>query len=349
MKKIIFISLLLFLSLFVGAKMYAYQFPITQLGDCRDSQECHLYCEVSEHKPACWSYSVYGVKENVLGDEAAETKLSTLGITFPISELGNCVNLSSCKAYCSLTQNLASCQTFAKSHGLTNKEKIVEKAQTELGCNSTTECQAFCDQETNQTACKAFAQKYHLKLQTKNKLIEAAQNQLGCASLTACRQFCALPENQDKCQQFAKQYGLDTNSQREQLVATAKERLGCTSFEDCREFCQTPENVDQCQNFGQAIKEQVQQKLEERFSCDTNEECRKQCQEHPDNCPGFPNLLPGASPLLKENNLIVPPPRYKESTSSDSMTPVQKINQTEIIQNSEIPKVEESLHSTMGL
>jgi len=62
-------------------RVSAYEFPIVELGNCRDVRECHLYCEIPSHKAACWSYSVYETV-SVLGDESPETKVSALGITF---------------------------------------------------------------------------------------------------------------------------------------------------------------------------------------------------------------------------------------------------------------------------
>lgn len=349
--KLLLTGFLLFSAGVVMPKIiHAQTFPVRELGNCRDSAECHLYCEIPEHKPGCWSYGVYRRQSDVLGEETPETKLEQLGITFPIAELGNCANLTACKSYCATPQNKAACTTYAQNHGLAKGERILAKAKAELGCSTKDECVAFCQVESNRAACSAFAKKYHLRLYIKNQLVEAATSELGCTTIEACRTLCAEPSNQAKCQALAEKLGLGVQARREALVEKAKQELGCTSFAQCKTFCQEETNRDKCRNFGQAIKEQVKSKLQERFDCETNEECRKQCQEHPDNCPGFPNLLPGASPLLKKNNLIVPPPRYKDATPSNILP--ENLNSKEIMRTdktSQTQQVEESSQSTMGL
>src|SRR3989338_7073877 len=92
-----FLSLLIILVIYVirSQTAFGYQFPVPELGNCRDQKECFLYCQIPLHKPACWSYGVYATKENVLGETTVEESLSRLGIAFPVPELGNCANFSS--------------------------------------------------------------------------------------------------------------------------------------------------------------------------------------------------------------------------------------------------------------
>ena len=46
------------------------------------------------------------------------------GITFPIAELGNCVDVASCKTFCDDPKNHQICIDFAKKHNL-DKEQII--------------------------------------------------------------------------------------------------------------------------------------------------------------------------------------------------------------------------------
>ncbi len=301
MKKItaIFFGLLL---LFAGTKaVNSYEYPVPELGNCRDRQECHLYCEVPNNKPACWAYNVYAVGTDVLGDESPETKVAALGITFPITELGNCANVAACKTFCVDLQNQAVCREFAVKHGLANKEKIIDKAKLELGCTTTEECRQLCELETNRSLCRTFAKKYHLKGAVKNLLVESAKNELGCTNHAECRLLCEKPENREKCVNLARRLGRG-DTRKEELILKAKESLGCTSFEDCKSFCQNPENAEKCRNFGAAVRQHVEDKvkneLKEKLGCTTAEECRKVCETNPERCPNFPKLGGSPNPLM---------------------------------------------------
>lgn len=286
--QVIFGILIFLTGLFLVKSVEAYTYPIYELGNCRDFRECHLYCEIPVNKAACWSYSVYGVKD-VLGDETAETKVAELGVTFPIAQLGNCTTLAACKNFCNISTNQTTCAAFAQSHGLANKESVVTKAQTELGCATKEDCKEFCAKEENRDACTSFAKKYHLKTVAVNPTLEAAKTELGCATIDACRAFCAKEENRTKCSEFGKKNGKG-GARKEELVGRAKQELGCTSFEDCRAFCQDKTNADKCRNFGSSIRTKPLEQTGVVGDCKTAAECKKACTDHPEKCPTFPKL-----------------------------------------------------------
>lgn len=269
----------LFLSKFSPVR--AVQYPIPQLGNCRDQYECHLYCEIPDNHASCWSYSVYGI--NVLGDESPEDKLALLGITFPVTELGNCATLNECRAYCDQEANKPACRTFAQTKKLTSKEIIIDKARSELGCSTVETCKVFCSEERSKGTCQTFAKKYHLRMVARDTMLEAARTELGCTTREQCKALCALPENGERCETLGKKFG--KVSVREQLVERAKTELGCTSFASCRTFCQDKTNRDACRNFGAAVRT-LQNKTNK--DCGTPLECRKACAANPDKCPDFP-------------------------------------------------------------
>lgn len=210
-KFVVFLFITTFIAIKWVSSTSAYQFPIAELGNCRDQKECRIYCEVPDHKPACWSYAVYGVKENVLGIETPETKIALLGIRFPITELGNCENLSECKQYCDQSFNQSACRDFGNKNGLTNKEIIVSKAKEELPCATLDECKQFCEDETNRNQCQMFAKKYLLKKakpsRTNSKKILQG---LGCLTREECRKACE--KNPSRCPFFPKKTAPATDS-----------------------------------------------------------------------------------------------------------------------------------------
>ncbi|MBI4990682.1 hypothetical protein HZB96_01145 [Candidatus Gottesmanbacteria bacterium] len=188
-------------------------YPIPELGNCRNARECQLYCDIPANTPACWSYEKYVLNGNVLGEE-------TVNVTYPISELGNCNSASECFIFCNQPQNQTTCYEFAKTRGFIKEkpkipENIVELAKIELGCKSDLECMVFCQLPENFDACRAFGQKYNLvpppdrrELGPPPEVMKKAKNELGCDSEGSCMNVCNNPDNTERCMQFAKKYKL---------------------------------------------------------------------------------------------------------------------------------------------
>lgn len=227
-------------ALFFSLQVQAVEYPISELGNCRNQRECHFYCEVPANKAACWSYKVYINAPTVLGDESPETKLAQLGITFPVPELGNCANVSACKAYCSNSANATVCRQFSQSHRQTLNEQLVVRAQEELGCTTQEECKSLCSLEENRSRCTQFAARWKIRNTVQNRLVTQAQSILGCASAQECKTFCLQDENKQKCADFATQMGL-------QVKQKLMEKVGCTTAEECRKLCE--ENPNRCPGY----------------------------------------------------------------------------------------------------
>lgn len=328
---IIIIAAIIFLSSIKLSN--AYEFPIAELGNCRNTRECHLYCEIPQNKAACWSYSVYGKNSQVLGDETPEATVGELGITFPIAELGNCTNVSECKTFCSDSQNTTSCKAFTQTHNPNHQKRLVARAQEELSCSTLEECRTFCTQETNKTACQAFARRYHLKPLVKKIHLEAVQQQLGCTSKETCEAFCKLSENHETCVQTIRQVNPNfAPTQRELLIEAAKEKLGCVSFQECKKFCQDKTNSSVCRNFGQALSQSIKEMRHQKGDCKTVEECRKACETNPEKCPNFPKFPNNASGSsersLKRSSSFEGTKSSQRETQLKKVTPVQELLKT---------------------
>lgn len=209
------------------------------------------------------------------------------GITFPISELGNCKDLSSCRVYCEDLVNKDSCIAFAKNKGFykedvaqTKKEETLAIAKVELGCSSYESCMAFCQDFSNFDKCGAFAKRNnlgggHVASPEEEKLLEKAKAVLGCDSPSSCMSFCNDPSNRDKCSEFAKQVGIRGGH-------TNTGPGGCTSRETCQEFCSNPANYEVCSSYGKASGES----FSGPGGCNSEESCREYCKTKPNEC-GF--------------------------------------------------------------
>ena len=277
------------------------RYPISELGYCRDAKECYLYCEIPQNKASCWSYSKYKLglssSTRVLGESTSddEEEARRLGITFPISELGNCPNVSECKAYCDNPSNQEACMDFASRKGIGGEYKKYKPMMDELGCRNQQECRSLCENPQNQERCMSVAEKYmpgEFRAQ-KEEMMRRARETLGCDSMESCSSFCSEAANQEKCMSFADQHmPAEARARMEEMRQRMGERmqqqgLGCDSMESCRTYCES--NPGQCQQFSDpAGGQQINIHREEGFTCSTEEQCKNWCQQNPDKCSGFP-------------------------------------------------------------
>ncbi len=91
---------------------------------------------------------------SVVNAQTAPAGFQKYGITFPISDLGNCTDVASCRSFCDDPVNRLTCINFAKSKGFyqdrsQNQQSVLENAKKELGCDSIDSCKTFCQKYEN--------------------------------------------------------------------------------------------------------------------------------------------------------------------------------------------------------
>lgn len=298
------------------------QYPIPELGFCRDAKECYLYCEIPEYKAACWSYGEFRLGQQVLGEttlspeerRAMEEKARELGITFPIAELSNCTGPQECRDFCENPANHTSCMNFARKHGFSeeaqedsqvNEAEILAAARNELGCSSKESCHAICERDHER--CIAFAKKHGLYRQEtrdgggeKERLMEEARNELGCTSMESCSRVCE--QNPARCMEFAKRHGFDQEGQQQNTGPG-----GCSSEESCRRYCQ--EHPSECPGYQEHSEGQSpQESYAAPTGCRTEAECQAYCQSNPSACPGY----------TEAQTSQPPPPQYTPAQDQSS-------------------------------
>lgn len=299
----------------------------------------------------------------VFAQTTQEDPAKKFNVTFPVAELGNCTDLSSCKAYCQDPTHATECIDFAKKKGFHKEVKqeqkiaVVENAKKELGCESESSCRSICEKEENIDKCSSFAKKHNLgggrvEDVKRKDIVEKAKQILGCDSPDSCKSFCGKEENRDKCSQLAKETGLRGGERR---VGPG----GCTSEESCRNFCE--KNPKECgipeRKEGERISPPQGDKPEEmckktpsckwennRCECgflngqergkDDKTEFDKFCKENPEKCPDIERFKreSGEGKGDKEQNIQVPispgmkPPAqgFSEDTSNTKRFPGQK-------------------------
>lgn len=304
MKKLLLLLLPFTVFLFpsVTSAQTRLQYPIPDLGYCRDAKECSLYCQIPENKAPCWSYGKYKLGTDVLGvttmgeeeKRQMQQKAKQYNITFPIVDLGNCAGPQECRDFCEQLANQSACMDFAKKKGFQKemddgsridrqkKDELIEKAKTELGCTSMEDCSKIC--ESDHTRCEAFARKHGVyqepsesrsrySAEEKVQLMQKAQSELGCTSMESCKSSCE--KNPERCMKFAKKHRLDIPEKQEDRETVEREEIDEGEFRG-----QNPMSG----------------------KCDSEDSCKTYCREHPNECPGFQSKNPETQTLSPSND-----------------------------------------------
>jgi len=279
----------------LAASPFDITFPIAELGNCADKNECKAYCDDLSHKDECVAFAR---KHNLISDEDA-VKAARIPKIGP----GGCVSESECRAYCADETHSDECAVFAKQHGIgdPNKGEIVrERAKLikELGgpgqCQTDGECRAYCENPAHADECLAFAEKHNL---INKKEIKAARKVMkeggpgGCRSKEVCEEYCENPDNVNECLKFAEEHELIDSKEAEMIKKAPAIGPGGCRGKECKSFCDNPEHAEECLVFAEQNNLMSKEEIEraKKFvgkpgpgDCKGPQECRMFC-ESPDN------------------------------------------------------------------
>ncbi len=288
--KLTFFTLFVLLSIAYASTLEKISFPVTELGNCNNVEECKAYCNEPSHVSACIEFA----QKNSL-------QYSEASIVFPISELDGCSSFSECQKYCEDANNIEACLNYAERRNLLSSEKIAEarkvmpflKAGTTPGkCKSEVECLAYCDIDAHFSECIGFAEKAGF-VSSEDAAIARRVGGKGpgnCKRKEQCMQYCETEEHFSECISFAEQHGLIDS--REAAIARKVGPKGgpggCKSEQQCMSFCSQPDQMQQCMEF--ALKYDLipadQVKIVKKFAelgfkgpggCRNQNECMSYC------------------------------------------------------------------------
>ncbi len=216
-------------------------------------------------------------------EEEVVKKTSKYGIVFPIAELGNCANYSSCRTFCEDPVNENACVAYAKTKGFYQGEglkaeveqKFLIAAKRILGCNTPQSCANVCDKEENYDKCNQLAKEIGVPggyVEEPERVLDKVKAVLGCNDATSCKSLCDKEENRQKCSEVAQKVGLRGGEMR---VGPG----GCTSETTCKTFCLDPKNYQECSNFGGGPGE-----FRGPGGCNSPESCLNYCKNNPQSC-----------------------------------------------------------------
>ncbi len=253
-------------------------FPVPELSNCKNEQECRSYCDKPANIKACVGFAE---KHNLISsDEAAKAKkFAAIG-----KGPGGCNSKDSCDSYCNDANRINECVSFARENGLMSPEELKEAEQVQAalakgaklpgGCRNKNECDVYCENPDNMEQCIAFGEAAGFippnELADARKVLEAVKKGVKpppCRGKQECDSYCSEPGNFKTCINFAEAAGFVSPKEAEMARKTGGKGPGdCKGKEECEAFCQSPDNQETCFNFAKEhgmIPEEDMQRMEE--------------------------------------------------------------------------------------
>jgi hypothetical protein len=240
-------------------------FPIEELGNCQNKEECRIYCENWEHIEECVTFAE---AHNLFSpEELAEAKKVKKALVEGVLPPGGCSSPTQCKAYCEQPTVIEECIDFAEKIGIIPPEeareaRLVRKAMLAGipfpgDCRTKKNCDAYCSQPNHMKECFSYACKIGILSSgecsrgTKTiSLMAKGESPGGCKSKEECEAYCAKESHKEECVSFASKAGLISEEEAEiQRKTGGVGPGGCKSKEECDAFCNNPANQETCFEF----------------------------------------------------------------------------------------------------
>lgn len=238
----------------------------------------------------------------------------TADITFPVQELGGCVDKDACKTYCDNEANRAACVDFGKTHGLVSESEASQIKNLPPsgpgGCVGNDACRAYCSDSEHSEECIKFGEEHGLISKEDAKRGREFANQTGpggCKGAQECRAYCSNQTHQEECIKFSEDHGFISHEQaaKAKIFGGGGGPGGCKGPDDCKQYCEDPAHQDECIRFGEEhnlISHEEATKAREIAGktgpgdCRGADGCRKYCSDtaHQEECLKF----------AEENNLV---------------------------------------------
>ena len=285
---------------------------------CKSKDECDVFCSQPDNMEEC---IVFAKEAGLMpAEEAADAEKMLQAIRNGVKPPA-CAGKEACDVYCSESEHMEECMTFAIAAGFMSPEEA-ENAKKALNaikqgvpmpnCKGQEECDAYCGEAEHMEECMTFAIAAGFmppeQIENAQKTLEAIRKGVmppDCKSQEECDVYCRQEEHQEECINFSEAAGFMTSEEAEQARTGGGQPGpgGCKSEEECKEFCSLPENAEECISFGEQRGDISPEQAEELRQmqlqnpgqtagpggCMTTEECNAYCQ-NPDNldeCMGF--------------------------------------------------------------
>ena len=270
----------LFLSLVIVVRAESLsdiKFPVPELGNCQNKEECKVYCDDISHAEECMSFAL---SHGLVSEEEARhvRKFASSGGEGP----GGCRTKDACRSYCEDIGRIDECLAFAENHGLIEEEEIEEARKISSyiraggrmpgDCANERECKTYCDAPGHIDECLTFAERAGFipedEIKNARAFMEAMQRGEtpgGCREERECREYCDSEEHGLECVEFAVKSGAIPPEEAEFARTIMREGGpgGCRGRE-CEEFCNNPEHFEECFEFAKSHELIDRQEIERR-------------------------------------------------------------------------------------
>ncbi len=193
--------------------------------------------------------------------------LGALGATlYPVADLGNCADRTSCETYCDDSQHIDACLDYAASNGLIAGEDLadarkiaplIKSGQTPGKCTTVQSCRTYCDSDANLNECVNFAVNAGIISGEEAEQVKkvGGRGPGNCNSKQACESYCKDSSHTGECVNFAVSHGMMTQEEAEIVKKTGfgPGPGGCASKSDCDSFCNKRENQVTCIEYGKSM------------------------------------------------------------------------------------------------
>lgn len=281
-------------------------FPVKELGNCRNQNECKDFCKKQENMLVCVNFAE---KQGLMSkaDAIKGRKMAELGAS---KGPGGCDSASSCDAFCSNVKNIRECVAFGRKNNMIPKAELAEAekviaaldkgAKLPGGCTSKASCDTYCQQPKNIQQCVDFAEAAGFMNAKEAAMVRktGGVGPGGCFGKDACEVFCAQGGNMAECLEFATKHDLMPAGEKEEamkVLAALKKGVklpgGCAGKAACEAFCRKPENMKECFAFAEAAgfippeeAKFIRKMMEKGITsgpggCMSNESCEAYCKQ----------------------------------------------------------------------
>ncbi len=245
------------------------QYPVKELGDCKDQVDCKSYCDNPENIKACVDFAE---KNNLMSEE--EIQLAKNFIAAGSKGPGGCTGKDACEQYCNEINNIDKCISFAEKNNLLPPAELEEakKVQAAIArgvkpppCGNKNACDAYCEEPEHMEECITFGAEAGFiqgkELEDAQKMLQAIKKGVKpppCKGKEACDEYCSTPENMEVCMNFAMEAGFmneqeKTDSQKMlQAIKKGVKPPNCKGKEECDVYCSQEYHFEECTNFAEA-------------------------------------------------------------------------------------------------
>ncbi len=245
------------------------QYPIEELGNCKDKAACAFYCDEPENVKACLNFAE---ENNLMSKKELDVakKFVEVGSKGP----GDCKTKDACEAYCDDISHIDECISFAEENNLIPPQELEEakKVQKAIAsgvkpppCGNKKACDAYCESSNHMEECINFGEAAGFlqgkELEDAKKMLAAIKRGVKappCKGKDACDAYCSDPQNMELCVNFAMEAGFMSEQEKadsQKMLEAIKKGIKppkCRGKEECDIYCSQEEHFEECTNFAEA-------------------------------------------------------------------------------------------------